>query len=71
MSDKNNENTTSTSYAAGYIAYQPHEQDGQSECYTRIGASQAHADGAGFDIEFDEPASDGRVFLRFPQAARE
>jgi hypothetical protein len=70
MSDKKTDETTPTS-ATGYVVYLPHEQDRQANRYTRIGAAQAHADGAGFDIHFDDPAPDGRVFLRVPPQAEE
>jgi hypothetical protein len=53
-------------YDGAFIAYLPIEKDRQAGSCPRIGTAEAHADGAGFDIRFDEPASDGRVFLRWP-----
>jgi hypothetical protein len=71
MSDKITNDTTPGTDRGGYIVYLPNEQDRQAKRYTRIGIAEAHADDAGFDIYFEEPAPDGRVFLRSPRKGQE
>lgn len=56
--------TQTTSKTPSHVAY--HVKDGNSGkgFWTRIGAAWAHADGNGFNIQFDLLPPDGRITLR-------
>lgn len=59
-----NANPTTASKAPSHIAYQVRDRDGKKAIWTRIGSAWAHADGKGFNIQFEAVPLDGRITLR-------
>ncbi len=49
-----------------FIAYHVRNRDNKKSVWTRIGAAWKHADGKGFNIQFDVVPLDGRITLRVP-----
>lgn len=63
MSDANT-NPKPTSKLPTHHAYQVRKREGGKPVWTRIGASWAHADGKGFNIQIESVPLDGRITLR-------
>ncbi len=57
-------NTQSASKAPSHVAYHVREREGDKGFWTRIGAAWPHADGNGFNVQFDVIPLDGRIVLR-------
>lgn len=66
--------TTSTrsAKAPSHIAHHVRDRgEGKDAVWTRIGAAWPHADGKGFNAQFDIFPLDGRVTFRVPSEAKE
>lgn len=50
--------------SAQFVAYHVRDREGQRSFWTRIGAAWPHADGKGFNVQFDVAPLDGRITLR-------
>lgn len=52
------------SKAPSHVAYHVRDREGSNSFWTRIGAAWAHADGNGFNVQFEVVPLDGRIVLR-------
>lgn len=57
-------NTQTAPKAPSHVAYHVREREGDKGFWTRIGAAWPHADGKGFNVQFDVIPLDGRIVLR-------
>lgn len=58
-------NTQTASKAPSHVAYHVRDnENGGKGFWTRIGAAWAHADGNGFNVQFDVIPLNGRIVLR-------
>lgn len=63
MTDTNSD-TTPTTNALEYTAYQVRDREGKKGIWTRIGSAWRHKDGKGFNLQIDAVPLDGRITLR-------
>lgn len=61
-------NETKTSNSPSHIAYHVRNREGEQKFWPRIGTAWPHADGNGFNIQFETMPLDGRITLRVPNA---
>jgi hypothetical protein len=52
--------------APSHIAYHVRDRENKKGFWTRIGSAWPHADGKGFNVQFDVVPLDGRITLRVP-----
>jgi hypothetical protein len=60
-----------TSKSPSHIAYHVRGNEGGKGFWTRIGAAWQHADGKGFNVQFDVVPLDGRITLRVASESKE
>jgi hypothetical protein len=61
-----NKQETTTPKQPTHAAYQVRDSKGGKSFWTRIGSAWAHADGKGFNVQFESVPLDGRMTLRVP-----
>jgi hypothetical protein len=72
MAKENQTSKKTGSKGPSYIAYQVRDRgEGEKGFFTRIGATWAHKDGNGFNIQLESVPLDGRVVLRIPSEKKE
>lgn len=62
---------TASPKAPSHVAYMVREREGKKAIWTRLGAAWPHADGKGFNVQFEAPPLDGRLTLRVASEKKE
>lgn len=64
MTDITSTTSNASPKSPTHVAYHVRDREGGKGFWTRIGSAWPHADGKGFNIQFDVVPLDGRITLR-------